>query len=176
MESLRGDEKEGRKEEREMINGKKGDAVELSDLQKRIIDELKGNSRISFRELAKKLHFSAPTIASSLHELEESEVIQKFTVQLDHEKAGFALRAIVSVSVPLPEFRAGIDDILSSIPQVVRYYRVTGEFDYYVELASTSLSDLDHALVDLCRVGKTRTSIVLEAREKGLPPLADIPL
>jgi Lrp/AsnC family leucine-responsive transcriptional regulator len=146
--------------------------AELSDLQKRIIDELEKNSRISFRELAKKLHFSAPTVAANLRDLEESEVIQKFTVQIDHEKAGFALRAIASVSVPLSEFRAGIDDILLSIPQVVRYYRVTGEFDYYVELAARSLSDLDRALIDLCRVGRTQTSIVLESREKGYPPLA----
>ncbi|MDR2137613.1 MAG: Lrp/AsnC family transcriptional regulator [Synergistaceae bacterium] len=145
----------------------------LSDLQKRIIDELKENSRISFRELAKKLHFSAPTIAANLRELEESEVVQKYTVRLDHEKAGFMLRAIASVSVPLSEFRMGIDDILNSIPQVVRYYRVTGAFDYYVELAATSLSDLDHALVDLCRVGKTQTSIVLESHEKGCPSLAE---
>jgi Lrp/AsnC family leucine-responsive transcriptional regulator len=145
----------------------------LSDLQRRIIDELKENSRVSFRELAEKLHFSAPTIAANLHELEESEVIQKFTVQLDHEKAGLMLHAIVSISVPLSEFRAGIDDILCSIPQVVRYYRVTGEFDYYVELAAVSLSDLDHALNDLCRIGKTQTSIVLESREKGWPSLTD---
>ena len=143
----------------------------LSDLQKRIIDELKENSRISFRKLAKKLHFSAPTIAANLQELEESGVVQKFTVRLDHEKAGFMLRAIASVSVPLSEFRAGIDDILNSIPQVIRYYRVTGAFDYYVELIATSLSDLDHALVDLSRVGKTQTSIVLESYEKSYPPL-----
>jgi Lrp/AsnC family leucine-responsive transcriptional regulator len=145
----------------------------LTDLQKRVIDELNENSRVSFRELAKKLHFSAPTIAANLRELEESEVIQKFTVQINHEKVGFMLRAIVSVTVPLPEFRAGIDDVLCSIPQVVRYYRVTGEFDYYVELVAVSLSDLDHALIDLCRIGKTQTSIVLESREKGCPSLAD---
>jgi Lrp/AsnC family leucine-responsive transcriptional regulator len=150
-----------------------GDGTGLSGLQKRIIDELKENSRVSFRELARKLHFSAPTIAAGLRELEESDVVQKFTVLIDHEKAGFALRAIASVSVPLQEFRTGIDDILCSIPQVVRYYRVTGEFDYYVELAARSLSDLDKALIDLCRVGKTQTSIVLESREKGYPPLAD---
>jgi Lrp/AsnC family leucine-responsive transcriptional regulator len=145
----------------------------LSGLQRRIIDELMENSRISFRELAKKLHFSPPTIAANLRELEESGVIQKFTAQIDHEKAGFALRAMVSVSVPLSEFRAGVDDILLSIPQVVRYYRVTGECDYYVELVAKSLADLDCALIDLCRVGRTQTAIVLESREKGYPPLAD---
>jgi Lrp/AsnC family leucine-responsive transcriptional regulator len=150
-----------------------GNESGLSDLQRRIIDELNENSRVSFRELAKKLHFSAPTIAANLRELEESEVIQKFTVRIDHEKAGFMLRAIVSVTVPLPEFRAGIDEVLCAIPQVVRYYRVTGEFDYYVELVAVSLSDLDRALIDLCRVGKTQTSIVLENREKGCPSLAD---
>jgi Lrp/AsnC family leucine-responsive transcriptional regulator len=153
-----------------MVNGNEGG---LSDLQRRIIDELKENSRVSFRELAKKLHFSAPTVAANFRELEDSEVIQKFTVRLDYEKTGFMLHAIASVTVPLPEFRAGIDEVLCSIPQVVRYYRVTGEFDYYVELAAVSLSDLDHALIDLCRIGKTRTSIVLESREKGYPSLTD---
>jgi hypothetical protein len=54
----------------------------------------------------------------------------------------------------------------------VRYFRITGEFDDYVELAARSLSDLDRALVDLCRVGRTQTSIVLELHEKSYPPLA----
>ena len=144
------------------------EAGELSELQKRIVEELQVNSRISFKELAEKLHFSPPTIASQLHELESAEVVQKFTVQLDYHKLGFLLRAIASVSMPNQDIKTGIQNILATIPQVVRYYRVTGVFDYYVELVATSLADLDSALISLSRVGKTQTSIILESYEKNV--------
>jgi Lrp/AsnC family leucine-responsive transcriptional regulator len=145
--------------------------TEMSELQKRMVDELLKNGRISLKALSEKLKFSTPTIAANFRELEESQIIRRFTVQIDHEKTGFAIRAIVFVTVPLPEFRTGIDDILKAIPQVVRYCRMTGEFDYFVELAAISLTDLDHALIDLCRVGKTQTSIILESQEIGYPSL-----
>jgi Lrp/AsnC family leucine-responsive transcriptional regulator len=137
-----------------------------------MLDELLQNGRITLKELSNKLQFSAPTIAANFRELEEDEVIRKFSVEIDHEKAGFGIRAIVSMTVPLPEFRKGIDENLQAIPQVVRYYRVTGDFDYYVEIAATSLAELDDALIALCYIGKTQTSIILESHETGFPSIA----
>ncbi|MDR2529590.1 MAG: Lrp/AsnC family transcriptional regulator [Synergistaceae bacterium] len=151
---------------------KKDNVGGLPDLQKRILEELKEDCRTSSKELAKKLNFSVAAITANLHELEKSGVIQKFTVRLDLEKIGFMLRAIVSVSILPSESSVEIDEVLSSIPQVVRYYKVTGEFDYYVELAATSLADLESSLMNLCRIGKTQTSIVLESRERGYPRIS----
>jgi Lrp/AsnC family leucine-responsive transcriptional regulator len=135
---------------------------EMSDLQKRLIRELQEDGRVSYRELAHRLHFSPPTIAAAIRDLESSGVVRKFTVQLDMAQLGFLMRAIVSLSVPSQDIVTGVYGALKEIPQVVRYYRVTGTVDYYVEIAATSLSDLDNALAMLGRVGKTETSIIMD--------------
>ena len=141
------------------------EGAKLTELQRAILSELQKDGRISFRELAKKLHFSPPTIAANLHELETSGVIQKFTVQLDFKKMGFLMRAIVCLSVPHQDIETGVYDALKAIPQVVRYFRATGTFDYYVEVAALSLADLDNALSRLGKIGKTQSSIVMDSWE-----------
>lgn len=149
------------------MKDKAGDvSKDLSELQKRILEELQLNSRISFRELSEKLHLSPPAIAAKIRDMESEGIIRRFTIHLDYKKLGFLLRAIVSISVPNQDVEAGTHDILMGIPQVVRYHRGTGMYDYYVEVAATSLSDLDHALTSLSRVGKTQTSITLESYER----------
>lgn len=141
------------------------EAVRITDLQRRILSELERNGRLSFRELGKRLGFSAPTIAGNLHDLETSGVIQKFTMQLNFEKMGFMLRAIICLSVTMNEDGMSAAAAISGIPQVVRYHRVTGMFDFYVEVAAVSLPDLGDAVAQLNKIGKTQTSVVMESWE-----------
>lgn len=148
------------------------DIDELTELQRAILTELQRDGRISFRELAKKLGFSPPTIAANLREMEASGVIRGFTVLLDFKKMGFLLRAIVCLCVPQQDIETGVCDALKAIPQVVRYYRATGNFDYYVEVAALSLADLDSALASLGKIGKTQTSILMDSWEDSSRYLA----
>ncbi len=100
----------------------------IGDLDGEIIWTLADNSRLSFRELAKKLGVSTSTIAQHVKHLERDRVLRRYSVDLDWEKLGFDLTALIEITIrgqPLLKVQAAI----AKMPQVVSVWDITGDFD-----------------------------------------------
>lgn len=52
----------------------------ITDLDRRILDALRADARMSFRALGKRLGVSTPTVAKRVRRLESSGVIQGYTI------------------------------------------------------------------------------------------------
>ena len=99
-----------------------------SDLDGKIVFALSENSRLSFRELAKKLGVSTSTIAQHVKRLEAQKVLRRYSVDLDWEKLGFDLTALMEITIrgqPLLKVQAQI----AKLPQIVSVWDITGAFD-----------------------------------------------
>ncbi|MCU1949373.1 winged helix-turn-helix transcriptional regulator [Enterococcus faecium] len=59
-----------------------------------IIEELSKNSRITMKELGEKVHLTGPAVSARVTKLEESGVIENYTVKLNMEKLGFSIKSI----------------------------------------------------------------------------------
>jgi len=79
----------------------------LKDIDLKILSELMKNSKISDRQLAKKLGVSQPTVTRRRARLEK-EVIDGYTAIPKWEKLGYEILAITLVKTPL---RAGSDEM-----------------------------------------------------------------
>lgn len=100
----------------------------FDELDEKIIFELESNSRLSYRELAKKLGSSTSTIAQRVKKLEGEKLVRRYTVDLDREKLGFDLTALMEITIrgqPLLKVQAQI----AKLPQVVSVWDITGRFD-----------------------------------------------
>ena len=100
----------------------------LDELDSKILVEFEHNSRQSFRELAKKLGSSTSTIAQRVQRLERSKVILRYSADLNREKLGFDLTALIEITIrgqPLLKVQAAI----AKMPQVVSVWDITGAFD-----------------------------------------------
>ena len=69
------------------------------ELPQRLLRELLKNSKRSDRELAKVLKVSQPTITRVRHKLEESGMIENYTIVPDFRKMGFELLAITLAKI-----------------------------------------------------------------------------
>jgi DNA-binding Lrp family transcriptional regulator len=69
----------------------------LRDIELKILSELMKNSRISDRELARKLGVSQPTVTRIRHKLDEEGYIREFTVIPDLAKLGYSIIALTFV-------------------------------------------------------------------------------
>src|SRR5881397_864757 len=107
----------------------------------RILDALQADSRLSFRELGRRVGLSAPAAAERVRRLEDAGIITGYRVELGLEKL-FPVTAIVRVSA-LEEKCVPLGACVRELDGVVESYRVTGEDRLILRVVARSVTHLD---------------------------------
>jgi Lrp/AsnC family leucine-responsive transcriptional regulator len=142
----------------------------LDDLDKRIIEILVGDARISLKELARRVSLSSPSVSERLHRLEESGAIRRFTVDVDPRALGYELQAIVRIR-PLPGKLHVVQQLIEDIPEFSECDKVTGDDCFIGRLHLRSIEHLDAILDRIADKAETNTSIVKsQPLRRRLPP------
>jgi Lrp/AsnC family leucine-responsive transcriptional regulator len=135
-------------------------ALELDGVDWRILVELQENARLSFSELGRRVGMTPPAVAERVKRLEEAGVIRGYRLELDVERLGLPLQALVRLanrgSPSLEIIRT-----VSELPEVLECHHVTGEDCYVLRVAVPSMRQLEVLLERLLRFGSTTTSIVI---------------
>ncbi|HEY3062156.1 MAG TPA: Lrp/AsnC family transcriptional regulator [Chloroflexota bacterium] len=134
--------------------------MELDGVDWRILVELQENARLSFSELGRRVGMTPPAVAERVKRLEEAGVIRGYRLELDVERLGLPLQALVRLanrgSPSLEIIRT-----VSELPEVLECHHVTGEDCYVLRVAVPSMRQLEVLLERLLRFGSTTTSIVI---------------
>ena len=140
--------------------------VELDDVDRRIVEELQSNGRITNAELAERVGVAASTCIARVRGLVSRKVITGFTASVDPRAMGLGLEVLVSVTVRSGARQriAEMSDELRSLPEVMQLFFLGGVEDFIIHLAAR---DSDHVrdfvmehLSAHPAVSSTRTSIV----------------
>lgn len=133
----------------------------------RLLNALQGNARLTSLELAERVHLSASQCQRRLKKLEDSGVIERYSAQLNREKAGFGVMAIVNVTLEkhgrqrADEFR----DSIQSYPQILECWATTGDADYFLKLVAEDLNAFSAFVLDellnMDIVASVRSSLLL---------------
>ncbi|MFB9887764.1 Lrp/AsnC family transcriptional regulator [Balneatrix alpica] len=132
----------------------------LDAINRKILLALQENARISYAELAKRVHLSAPAVAERLRKLEEAGIIQGYGPRLNLDKLGFPILAWVQCKVfraKEREFKA----LALATAEVVECHNVTGEQAFLIKLATRSMAELDAVLERFCDLSDTNTMMIL---------------
>lgn len=143
----------------------------LDETGYRILEELRLDGRISSRELGRRVGLSTPAVAERVRRMQEAGIIRGFTVLVDTEKMGLPIRAILALSADYNNPIPLLDGVMKKIPEIIRWWRVTGQSDYFIEVGARSLKHLEEILVLLTRHGKIDTSVALAWGENIKTPL-----
>lgn len=141
----------------------------LDGINQKIIKSLQENARISYAELGKQVHLSAPAVAERIRKMEEFGVITGYRVEVDLDKIGMPILAIVQCKV----FRAKekeFKQLLLNIPDIMECYNTTGEQAFVVKVATRSMGRLDEVLDTMCELCDTVTMMVLSTPVKRAFP------
>ncbi|GGB80797.1 AsnC family transcriptional regulator [Marinobacterium zhoushanense] len=141
----------------------------IDAINRKIIAALQQNARISYAELGKKVHLSAPAVAERIRKLESAGIITGYSVKVDLDKLGYPILAMVQCKVYRAkerEFKA----LLLSYDEVIECINVTGEQAFLVKLAVESLSQLDAILEAFIDLSDTNTMMILSTPvDRALP-------
>ncbi|MGH6617666.1 Lrp/AsnC family transcriptional regulator [Sphingomonas sp.] len=143
----------------------------LDDLDRRIVELLASNARLSLKELAQRVELSSPSVSDRLHRLEDRGVIRAYTVDIDPYALGYTLQAIVRIK-PFPGKLPATQRMIEKIPEFTECYKVTGDDCYIAHVYLQSIGQLDTILDRIVDFAETSTSIVKATPVKRrLPPL-----
>jgi len=106
---------------------------------KQILDFLKKDGRASYTEIAENLNVSEGTVRNRIQKMQEQEVIEKFTVEIAKNQS----EAVVMIKLQTGK---AIEKILSSFPENLEIYEVTGEYDLVAKIARSSNKEINNVL------------------------------
>ena len=129
-------------------------------INRKIIAALQENARISYAELGKRVHLSAPAVAERIRKLEQSGVITGYSLKVNLDKLGYPIVALVQCKVFRTKERQ-FKELILSYDEVIECQNVTGEQAFLVKLAVQSMSRLDCILETFCDLSDTNTMMVL---------------
>lgn len=136
----------------------------------KILRELYKNSKITYRELSKKLEISPVACYNRVNILKESGIIQKYTIKIDAEKLGYKIKALIEVKAKRG-LSSEVAKKLHNHPHVLRVYEITGETDAIIEACFRDINELNIFLKKIreaCpEITDTVTHIVLDESENS---------
>jgi DNA-binding Lrp family transcriptional regulator len=139
--------------------------AELDQIDLSILRVLIGHGRISFADLAEKVHVSRATVYTRVSRLTHQGVIRGFTVQLDPRRLGLGIAAFVAMKVAFHEWRSVVDQ-LEKMPEVEHYGMISGEFDLFVLVRAQTIETIRdvvlNRLTELAGVQSTTTYFVFD--------------
>ena len=149
----------------------------LDPINRRLLQELQADARVTMAELGRRINLSAPAVAERVQRLERAGVITGYRAEVDPQAIGFPIAAVVRVR-PTTRQLQKIPELAREIPEVVDCHRITGEDCYFVKLHLRSMDDLEEILDRFIVLGQTTTSIIhsspVAARalplDDGVPP------
>jgi Lrp/AsnC family leucine-responsive transcriptional regulator len=148
-------------------------SVKLDEKDRAILALIQENSKLTAKQIAKKIDAPITTVFAKTKRMEELGVIKEYKAILAPEKLESGTAAFILVSV---SYRAKADDVpisqrvvaeeIAKFPEVQEVYIITGDWDLLVKLRAESVDAVGKFVVDKLRlikgIEKTLTCMVFE--------------
>lgn len=145
----------------------------LDLIDKRILDELQNNGRITIVDLAEKVNLSKTPCAERVKRLEKNQLIKGYHAELNAQKLGLEHMMLVQVTLnqsntkSLHEFNHAI----KKIDEVQSCFMVAANFDYLLIVRTYDIQHFREILGDqignLPCVQQTHSFVVMEEVSNG---------
>jgi Lrp/AsnC family leucine-responsive transcriptional regulator len=131
----------------------------LDDVNKRIVEELQADARLSMAALARRVNLSAPAVTERVQRLERDGVIRGYRADVDPVALGYGVSAVIRVA-PATRQLEKIREIARESPEVVECHRITGEDCFFLTVHLCRIDELEALLDRFTPFGRTTTSII----------------
>ena len=148
--------------------------IELDDIDRRMIDALRSDGRMTAPMLAEQIGIGRATSYSRLDRLIDRGVIDGFSARVDMAAVGLTVSALVLVNVRQGLWR-DLRAELSALPGVEWLGVATGRFDFVLLLRADALAHLRdvalHELQQLEGVRSAETIVLLDELDQRDRPI-----
>ncbi|GHA96000.1 Lrp/AsnC family transcriptional regulator [Modicisalibacter luteus] len=123
----------------------------LDRYDRRILDILQHDGRLSNQELAERIGLSPSPCLRRVRALEQSGLITGYRAIVDSKRLGYSLMALLHISMDrhTPERFANFEKKVAALPQVLECLLITGqEADYQLKVVVKDMDDYQDLLLN----------------------------
>lgn len=137
--------------------------VPLESTDRRILELLAADGRMSFTDLGKATGLSTSAVHQRVKRLEQRQLILGYGATINHEQVGLPLTAFISIRPIDPSQPDDCPERLRDIVEIESCWSVAGEESYILKVRVARPSDIEHLLARIRAAANvsTRTVIVL---------------
>ena len=122
----------------------------LDHIDKKILELLQENARLSNKEIAEKIGLSVTPTYERIKKLENEGVIEKYVAILNEEKTGNELTVFCMINLvdqSRNTFNA-VEKILKKNPQITSIYSITGAYGYILKIIVKDIKAFNEFVVN----------------------------
>lgn len=132
----------------------------VDDIDRKIIDILKQNSRLPYAEIGKKIFLSPSSVRERIKKLEDTGVIKAYTLSLNQTMLGNSLEVFIMLKIFSGKFKTALSEI-NSYPEVKEAFRITGQHNIHMRVALRDQLHLQQFIDKLINFGEPTTHLIL---------------
>ncbi len=143
----------------------------LDEVNRRLLELLIADPRLSASELARRVGMSAPAVRERVTRLEESGVIRGYRLDVDPAALGLPVAAWVRIQ-PGPGQLPRIAELAAKVPEVAECHRISGDDCFLVKVHVPAIEALESVLDRFLVHGQTTSSFIVST---PVPPRVPMP-
>jgi len=141
--------------------------ITLDEVDRKILHYLQLNASLTIKELAYKVHLSPTPCWKRIQRLENSGVIRAKVALLDPKKVDASVTVFIAIKTDQhnTKWNEKFACEMSSIPEIMEIYRMSGEVDYLLRVVVsdiTAFDDLYKKIIDRIALSNVTSSFAIE--------------
>ena len=150
-------------------------AAEFDRTDLRLLALLQRQGRATNAELAAQVNLSPSACLRRIQRLEATGVVYGYAARLDPGKIGLSVQAFVQVQMAThaPDAARSFGSLISTCPEIISAWTLTGEADYLLRVWCSDLADLNRVIHQLLlphpAVARVQSQIVMDQFKADAP-------
>ncbi len=132
----------------------------MDDLDKKILELLAQDARMTVKDIAQKISLTSPAVSQRIKRMEDTGIINGYTVVLGDNKAKQTISAVISISLQQND-KDKFFDMIEKNKHVRRCFHVTGNYSYIFFVKCANMGQIEQTINEFQKLGQTNTQIVL---------------
>ncbi len=131
----------------------------LDEYARNLLAELATNARASYADLGRRVGLSPSAVAERMRRMEEDGIIKGYSADINPEVLGLPVLAVIRMTCDGTHYHPFLK-FVKTLSEVRLCHHVTGADAFYLEIATSSLVDLERLIERLLPYGIPTTSLV----------------
>lgn len=141
--------------------------MKIDSVDKKIIDELSENSRLSMSELGRRINLSSPSVTERVRRMESLGIIKKYTLEVDYEKLGLPIQCIIEATVKNGDYNS-FKKFIEGLSNVEFCYRIAGKACYMLKMQFDTFSKAEEFIENANPYAHTVTHFIFSQVQTNL--------
>ncbi|WP_349254220.1 Lrp/AsnC family transcriptional regulator [Paenibacillus sp. RC67] len=132
----------------------------MDDIDKKIMQLLQHNARMSISQISKEVSMSQPSVKERIIKLEEKNIISGYTTVFNLRDLNRGTTTFILLKT---EHCQEIVDFCKDAREVTDLFRISGEYNYLIKVQTASIEELAEFQDSLIKLGPSKSHISLKS-------------